>query len=292
MSSRLTLSSFRGQLAKVAHLDVIHVDNTGIYASDARGNLEWYSHDPSRRIAKFPYAAGRDIVFVCPSADLLTYASRSMIYSISARFGAPIQTHSNMEKIQHMIYHPVRKTHLVACPTRIIEFDCNLRYVSQIHETWPDNIKMVPSDNSPIVYATWWAVESSRLSVIHGTRRDLKPRVQEYVVGRSQRCTTLLTRPEHPDILTLIYTRHIDMIDLWHSSASARSATFATIDSDGVGTHVGPNICIVIGYRCVYVTDVRCGLARTWPQSSVMVRAWFANSRIYVSGCEDLWVFD
>lgn len=285
--TRRTLQSFRGEFTDVLECqDIVDIDAGGIYINAAGSILEHYSHD-YKRIAQYSHAAEK-MLYSISTAGKLMCAANDMLYLIdSDKQRLYLPPHD----IYDVKYHPIRQTYLISHLDYITEVDEQLQHAIYLPRIPQQPLTLLPSDTSSMTYINWQSVIGPRLGII-----DSDMTVTHYGLGRDRLCNTLMARPGHPDVLTLVYDHHVDVLDLWHSSATACSIAQLTFNYIRCGVHLDANICITMNGYYLYATDLRYGTARKWrnlhKSYSWLANIWYAASRIYVSSMENLYVFD
>lgn len=300
----------RSKVVKTPTNSVVHIDDFGIYTNESPDTLDVYSHCfghiahytfnrhqaalAGGRIGKIrridPSATGlqshsRTLLFVNRTPAGIVCATNSAIYLTDAE-EMPCQYSIGGDNIRNFAYHPIRDTLIVACSTHMFELDTDFKRTQRPMWVYPARAKFLPSTYSDNLYMTWQLI-ASRLAIIPSSE---KSRVVEFVLQSDNSCHTLIARQGHPDVLTLIYPTHVDVLDMWHSSSAIPPNTRILAESM-CGTHVSPNVCILGDWDKLRIADLRFGLVCTRSVDRI-VDLWNANGRTYVNGCAHLYVLD
>lgn len=261
---------------------IFHIDDMSIHTYGwERSVLAVYSHD-AQCIAEYPRVVGvysRTYLFCASGCGETVYAANTRIFT-AGKCGKLITrcTAADSIEICGFAYHPYRDTYLATTRNgQIIEFSDEFRLVRSIYDRYVSDISILSSRYSAIIYTAERSVSGDAgLGVIRNGKSEYYP------IGYTYSLPTLLARPNHPDILTMIYNCVIAKIDLWHSTQAIIQRNF--VDPASRGVHIDSNTCVVHGSDTLDVFDYRYGLVHTRPLPTRGVcDIWFAAGRLYMS---------
>lgn len=228
------------------------------------------------------------IIDVCAarSRDVL-YLSESTIYS-SKRESLITEYNAEME-LQSCVYHPQRGRYLVHVgPGRIIELEPDFKHPRPVaHHTIAhpesESASILPSDYSENTYIAWFGGPITKLDAICEDKvSNLIPDIDGPL--------SLLMRPDHPEVVTLLCGNSISTMDMWHTSAT-RLTRICQTPITKFGVHLGPNILVTCAGQHMRVIDYRYGIVRRQRLADGAGRMWYVGDWLYMRNYDKLLAF-
>lgn len=253
----------------------IHIDDFGICASWTWGIVRKYDHNYKLVEECRDWGNNRASLVYSGSSHNWIFTGWDSVFLVEAGKWKCVFRNGRSE-IASFMYHPGRDTYLMAYAGYVMELGLDLQLTSRARQTYSPRPMMIPSSSSPNLYMINRSSNWTEFDIICN---DIK----EHIFDLRGVPHTFIPRPEHTDILTIVYEHRIDIIDLWHTSSTPITSTHIKIGSHHAA-YVNPNVCAISEWNQLQMIDLRCGLIRSFVTDTNLRQMWYAQSRIYITG--------